>query len=179
MSSGLVQKTAQDHARPSPEEALAKSRFPLVFILENIRSGNNVGSILRTADGFVLEAVIMTGYTPCPPHREILKTSLGAEASVPWKQELDLAACLDGFRQNGYRIAALEQTSNSTKLSDYDPLLYAGTVVILGNEVRGVTPEALALVDEAIEIPQGGAKQSFNVSVAAGVVAWELAGRSL
>ena len=175
----FIQKSAEDHQRLSPQEALAQARIPLVFVLENIRSGNNVGSVLRTADGFLLEAVIMTGYTPCPPHREILKTSLGAEASVPWKQELDLAACLDGFRQNGYRITALEQTFNSTKLSDYDATQYAGTVIILGNEVRGVTPETLALVDEAIEIPQGGAKQSFNVSVAAGVVAWELAGRSL
>ncbi len=168
------QKSVQEHGRLAPEDALIQKRKPVVFILENIRSGNNVGSVLRTADGFVLEAVIMTGYTPCPPHREILKTSLGAEASVPWRQEADLASCLSSFRQNNYRIAALEQTSNSTMLDDYEATKYAGTVVILGNEVRGVSAETLALVDEVIEIPQGGAKQSFNVSVAAGVVAWSL-----
>ena len=168
------QKSVQEHGRLAPEDARSQQRKPVVFVLENIRSGNNVGSVLRTADGFVLEAVIMIGYTPCPPHREILKTSLGAEASVPWRQETNLAACLSSFRQNNYRITALEQTSNSTMLNDYDPSKYAGTVVILGNEVRGVSAETLALVDEVIEIPQGGAKQSFNVSVAAGVVAWAL-----
>ena len=168
------QKSVQEHGRLLPEAALTQQRKPVVFILENIRSGNNVGSVLRTADGFVLEEVIMTGYTPCPPHREILKTSLGSESSVPWRQVSDLAACLYSFRQNNYRITALEQTSNSTMLGDYDPANYAGTVVILGNEVRGVNAETLSLVDEVIEIPQGGAKQSFNVSVAAGVVAWEL-----
>lgn len=172
--SDFTQKSAQDHARLAPDEALAQQRKPIVFVLENIRSGNNVGSVLRTSDGFVIEEVVMTGYTPCPPHREILKTSLGAEASVPWRQVSDLAACLSSFRQNNYRITALEQTSNSTMLDDYDASKYAGTVVILGNEVRGVSAETLALVDEVIEIPQGGAKQSFNVSVAAGVVAWAL-----
>jgi len=172
----FTQKSAQDHGRLAPGEALAQERKPIVFVLENIRSGNNVGSVLRTADGLVLESVIMTGYTPCPPHREILKTSLGAETSVPWRQELDLVACLSSFRQNNYRITALEQTSNSTMLGDYDSSHHAGTVVILGNEVRGVSAETLALVDEVIEIPQGGAKQSFNVSVAAGIVAWALAG---
>ena len=172
--SEFVQKSAQQHARLAPDEALRQGRKPVVFVLENIRSGNNVGSVLRTSDAFVLEAVVMTGYTPTPPHREILKTSLGAEASVPWEKVEDIAACLSSFRQNNYRITALEQTSNSTMLHDYDPSKYAGTVVILGNEVRGVSAEVLSLVDEVIEIPQGGAKQSLNVSVAAGVVAWAL-----
>jgi tRNA G18 (ribose-2'-O)-methylase SpoU len=170
----FIQKSVQEHGRLAPDDALKQLRKPVVFVLENIRSGNNVGSILRTADGFVLQEVIMSGYTPCPPHREILKTSLGAEASVPWRHVSDLAACLSSFRQNNYRITALEQTSNSTMLDDYVTSEYAGTVVILGNEVRGVSADALALVDEVIEIPQGGTKQSFNVSVAAGVVAWAL-----
>jgi len=171
----FVQKSALQHARLTPDAARIQERKPVVFILENIRSGNNVGSVLRTSDAFVLEAVLMSGYTPVPPHREILKTSLGAEASVPWEKVSDIAACLSSFRQNNYRITALEQTSNSTMLGDYNPAKYAGTVVILGNEVRGVNAETLSLVDEVIEIPQGGAKQSLNVSVAAGVVAWALA----
>ena len=169
-------KTAAEHARPTPEQALAGPRAPLVLVLENIRSGGNVGSVLRTADGFALEAVLLAGYTPAPPHREILKTSLGAEASVPWRRVGDLAAELSRFRENGYRVAALEQTPDARMLGALSVQPSDRWVVVLGNEVRGVTPETLALVDEVIEIPQAGAKQSLNVSVAAGVLAWELAG---
>ncbi len=170
----FVQKSALDHARPSPAQALELPRQPVVLVLENIRSGNNVGSILRTADAFALERVLLVGYTAAPPHREILKTSLGAEASVPWEKVVDLPARLHSFRQNGYRITALEQTSLSTDLATYDVAAHRGTVVVLGNEVRGVTQATLALVDEVLEISQRGAKQSLNVSVAAGVVAWVL-----
>ena len=143
-------------------------------MLENIRSGNNVGSIFRTADAFGLEEVILAGYTPAPPHREILKTSLGAEVSVPWRSVSDIAPLLNEFSQHGYCITALEQTTESTLLGRYRPALHAGTVVVLGNEVRGVSAETLALCDEVLEIPQVGTKQSLNVSVAVGVAAYAL-----
>lgn len=170
----FVQKTALDHARPSSAEARTGDRAPLVLLLENIRSGGNVGSILRTADAFALEHVALAGYTPAPPHREILKTSLGAEESVPWSQVTDLAGEVRRYRERGYRIAALEQTSRSTPLRGAALDRRAGLVLVLGNEVRGVSAEALALVDEVFEIAQAGAKQSLNVSVAAGVAAWHL-----
>ena len=176
MSAGsFVQKSAAEHARPAPEVALASPRNPLVLVLENIRSGGNVGSVLRTADCVLAEEVLLVGYTPSPPHREILRTSLGAEASVPWRRIEDLGAVLTGFRESGYTIAALEQTSNSTALQAYvRQAASAKTVLVLGNEVRGVSAETLDLVDVAIEIEQFGAKQSFNVSVAAGIAAWAI-----
>ena len=173
----FVQKSASEHNRPSAEQALQGPRVPLIFILENIRSGINVGSILRTADAFACAEVAMCGYTPTPPHREILKSSLGAETSVPWKAVAHLPEYLSTLRTEGYRIAAVEQTSNAVALTDYVLSLSAKpnpTAVILGNEVRGLSTDTLSLVDLVIEIPQYGAKQSLNVSVAAGIVAWAL-----
>ncbi len=170
------QKTPQQLGRIRPAEALAAKRSPIVFVLENIRSGNNVGSILRTADAFLLEAVVMVGYTARPPHREILKTSLGAEESVPWHEAETIEGALGPFRERGYRITALEQAIGSTSLAEFDPSAYPGVVVVLGNEVRGVSEAALALVDTVLEIPQFGAKHSLNVAVAAGVVGWGLGG---
>ena len=170
----FVQKTVHTHPRPAASEVLAKAKRPVVLVLENIRSGNNVGAILRTADAFGLERVLLAGYTPAPPHREILKTSLGAEEAVAWSRVENLPVALVGFRQNGYRVTALEQSTNATLLHDYRAAAHAGTVLILGNEVRGVTPETLALCDEVLEIAQVGHKQSLNVSVAAGVAAYAL-----
>lgn len=171
------QKRVDELDRLSPEEALAAPRVPVVFLLENVRSGNNVGSIFRTADAFLLEAVVLVGYTARPPHREILKTSLGAEASVPWSEAATVREAITAYRARGYRVIALEQTTNSTPLRELVPRNYPGILVVLGNEVRGVTPEALALVDEVVEIPQFGTKHSLNVAVAAGVVGWWLAAR--
>lgn len=180
----MRQKTQAELNRPSAEEVPDVPRMPVVFVLENVRSGNNVGSVLRTADAFGVAQIVMTGITPTPPHREILKASLGAEESVPWRFEEGIEPCLRAFRQNGSRIYALEQTTASISIEgfgfgespqenspadDLTPL-----VIVLGNEVRGVSAEALTLVDGAIEIPQHGMKHSLNVSVAAGIVAYAL-----
>ena len=166
----------------------------MTLVLENVRSGRNVGSILRTADAFGLREVILVGYTPQPPHREILKTSLGAEESVPWRHFGTIEEAVGALRQNGGRVLALEQTTESVVLgvqvfaqaptsrspSAQPPTAPSSrakpydlsTVIVLGNEVRGVTQAALDLADGAIEIPQYGMKHSLNVSVAAGIVAY-------
>jgi len=171
----FTQKTVHTHPRPLPHEVLAKAKKPVVLVLEDIRSGNNVGSILRTADAFGLEEVIMVGYTPTPPHREILKTSLGAEEAVAWRKGDTIQNVVNVFRDRGYRIAALEQATDSIGLDEYEVSEVPGTVIILGNEVRGVSQEALDVCDVVLEIAQHGTKQSLNVSVAAGIVAYCLA----
>lgn len=144
----------------------------MALILENIRSGANVGTVLRTADAFALTEVVLVGYTPQPPHREILKTSLGAEASVPWRHFENSADAIGALRQNGYRVLALEQAigSHSTRTFEYGE--HCRLAIVLGNEVRGISQETLDLVDGALEIPQFGMKHSLNVGVAAGIVAY-------
>ena len=174
----FVQKTAHTHPRPAPEAVAKTGKAPVALVLEDIRSGGNVGAVLRSADAFGIGEVILVGYTPAPPHREILKTSLGAERSVRWRRADSLTDVVVGFRASGYRITALEQTTHSTPLRDYRPEAHPGTVVILGNEVRGVSAAALSLCDEVLEIPQVGAKQSLNVAVAAGILAYSLTARS-
>ena len=147
----------------------------MTLVLENIRSGGNVGSILRTADGLGVAEVLLVGYTPSPPHREILKTSLGAEASVTWRHVGDdVAAALAALRQNGTAVYALEQTADAHALADFAASAPPDLALVLGNEVRGVSDEALACCAGAIEIPQVGIKKSLNVSVAAGIAAWRL-----
>ena len=143
----------------------------MALVLENVRSGRNVGSMLRTADAFALAEVVLVGYTPVPPHREILKTSLGAEESVPWRHFGTIEEAVGALRQNGWRVLALEQTTESVDVRDVrfgeSPLAF-----VVGNEVRGVSQAALDLVDGAVEIGQYGMKHSLNVGVAAGVVAY-------
>ena len=163
--------------RASPSEALAHRRSPLILIVEDVRSGGNVGSILRTADAFGITEVALAGYTPSPPHREILKTSLGAEAAVPWRSVTDLSDYLAGLRKRGYVAAALEQAHGSITLARAASTLPALTALVLGNEVRGVSDATLGLVDYAVEIPQYGVKHSLNVSVSAGIAMYALTHR--
>ncbi len=190
----MRQKSQAELGRAAADEALRAARMPVVFVLENVRSGNNVGAVLRSADAFGVAEVVMTGITPTPPHREILKASLGAEASVEWRYEPSAMMCLDAFRQNGSAVYALEQTTESVSLATLGfgesesetevpteqspptngPTRRQPIVIVLGNEVRGVSPEVLSVVDGAVEIPQHGTKHSLNVSVAAGIVAYAL-----
>ena len=172
----MRQKTQGELARPSAAVAKTLPRTPLTLVLENVRSGGNVGSVLRTADAFALTEVVLVGYTPVPPHREILKTSLGAEEAVPWVHRATIAEAVDALRQNGCRVLALEQTTGGVELTraGFGESLHApgGLAVVLGNEVRGVSQAALDLCDGAVEIAQYGSKHSLNVSVAAGIVAF-------
>ncbi len=149
-------------------------RRKLVLVLDNIRSGLNVGSIFRTADAFAIHALHLCGITPRPPHREIFKSALGATEAVPWHGYADVAACLRQLREEGYLLAGVEQTHDSTPLHHFEPDGDRPLALVLGNEVRGLSEEALPLLDLAVEIPQFGTKHSLNVAVCTGIVLWHL-----
>lgn len=147
----------------------------IVVVLDNIRSAHNVGSVLRSADAFKADKVYMCGISPVPPSPEIHKSALGAEDSVPWEKRQDTAALLRELRVDGYRVVAVEQTVNSVKLPSFvreESIKYA---LVLGNEVDGISDEALAEADMALEIPQFGSKHSLNVSVCAGIILYHFA----
>ena len=172
MSAGFRQKTPDELARPTAAGARASARLPLTLILEDVRSGNNVGSVFRTADAFAVAQLLLVGITPQPPHREILKTSLGAEDAVPWRYFPTVGEAIALVRASGISVFALEQTTESVALAGSGFADRLPAAVVLGNEVRGVSPEALRLVDGTLEIEQFGHKHSLNVSVAAGVLAF-------
>lgn len=152
---------------------MAAAKQPLRFVLDNIRSGQNVGAMFRTADAFRLEGIDLCGYTARPPHRDILKTALGATEHVAWQGHGTTVEAIRQLREGGYRVVALEQASNPTMLEDWNPDPKGRWAVVLGNEVRGCSDEVLAVVDGVLEIPQFGVKHSLNVSVAAGLVCWQ------
>lgn len=160
--------------RKSVDEFHRSEKIPVVIILDNVRSMNNVGSVFRTADAFLLEAIVLCGYTPRPPHRDIQKTALGATETVRWSYEENITNAVQKLKQEGYRICAVEQTEGSTSLVDWSILPEEKWALILGNEVEGVQDTALALCDAVVEIPQSGMKHSLNISVAAGIVFWEV-----
>ncbi|GAD06092.1 tRNA/rRNA methyltransferase [Porphyromonas crevioricanis JCM 15906] len=151
------------------------NKLPIVVLLDDIRSMNNVGSILRTADAFRLEAVLLCGITACPPHPDIHKTALGAEDSVCWEKITDPHEAVFRYIEKGYRICALEQAEGSLLLQDLNAQRGKGYVLILGNEVFGVKQSLIDLCDCCLEIPQFGTKHSLNVSVAAGMAIWQMA----
>ncbi|MDX8573451.1 RNA methyltransferase [Elizabethkingia sp. HX QKY] len=148
-------------------------KIPVIVLLDNIRSMNNVGAVFRTADAFIIEKVVLCGITPQPPHREIHKAALGATESVDWYYEKDVTDALQKLKSEGYKILAIEQTTGSIALNEQIISKDEKYVVIMGNEVDGVSDEALALCDGFIEIPQLGTKHSLNVSVCAGIIMWE------
>jgi tRNA G18 (ribose-2'-O)-methylase SpoU len=160
--------------RKSLEEFKGSDKMPIVVVLENIRSAYNVGSVFRTADAFLLHGVLICGYTAYPPHKEIKKTALGAEESVYWKHFKNSHDAIAGLKQEGYRVFAIEQAVNSLKLQAINFGQQEKIAVVLGNEVTGVEQSTIALCDGCIEIPQLGMKHSLNVSVASGIVLWEL-----
>jgi tRNA G18 (ribose-2'-O)-methylase SpoU len=158
--------------RKSVEEFKQSDKMPIVVVLENIRSAYNVGSIFRTADAFLLQGIYICGYTAYPPHKEIKKTALGADETVMWKHFKTSKEAIDELRAEGYNIFAVEQAQDSYSLQEFTTT--EKLAVILGNEVTGVDQSTIELTDGCIEIPQLGMKHSLNVSVAAGVVLWEL-----
>jgi tRNA G18 (ribose-2'-O)-methylase SpoU len=164
----------EELGRKSVEEFRKSEKIPIIVVLENIRSGYNVGSVFRTADAFLLQAVYICGYTAHPPHKEIKKTALGAEETVDWKYFKKIKDCLDELRDLGYHIYAVEQAMNSHPLHQVAFDKGEKLAVIFGNEVTGVEQSTIALTDGCIEIPQLGMKHSLNIATAAGVVLWEL-----
>jgi 23S rRNA (guanosine2251-2'-O)-methyltransferase len=158
--------------RKTVEEFKQSEKIPVIAVMENVRSAYNVGSLFRTADAFLIEAIYLVGYTAFPPHKEIRKTALGAEDTVSWKHFKKMDEALEDLRSLGYKVYAVEQAEHSLPLQEftYD----APVAVVFGNEVTGVEQSTIALCDGCIEIPQLGMKHSLNVATAAGVVLWEL-----
>jgi tRNA G18 (ribose-2'-O)-methylase SpoU len=160
--------------RKSVEEFKGSAKFPVIVVLENIRSAYNVGSVFRTADAFLIEEIYITGYSAKPPHKEIRKTALGAEETVTWKHFKTTKEAIEELRVEKYKIYAVEQTENSYKLHAGSFKQNEKIAVIFGNEVTGVEQSTIDICDGCIEIPQLGMKHSLNVATAAGVVLWEL-----
>jgi len=165
--------------RKSVDEFKEAEKIPIIVVLENIRSAYNVGSVFRTSDAFLLEAIYITGYTCIPPHKEIKKTALGAEDSMTWKHFPNASEAIIDLKQNGYKVYAVEQAMNSYALQNLDFKNDEKIAVIFGNEVTGVEQTTIEQCEGCIEIPQLGMKHSLNIATAAGVVLWELVRRRL
>lgn len=171
----LMRKLSMEElGRKTVQEFKQSDKIPIIVVLENIRSAYNVGSVFRTSDAFLVEAIYIIGYTSQPPHKEIKKTALGAEESVAWKHFATSAEAISDLRSNGYNVYAVEQTEESFKLNAIGFEADEKIAVIFGNEVAGVEQSTIALCDGCIEIPQLGMKHSLNIATAAGVVLWEL-----
>jgi tRNA G18 (ribose-2'-O)-methylase SpoU len=162
--------------RLSRAEFKQVKKIPLIVVLDNVRSLHNVGSVFRTSDAFLVEAIYLCGITATPPHAEIHKTALGAEDSVAWKYFEKTADAVEELKRQDYRIAAVEQAESSISMENL-ALKDEKYAVIFGNEVKGIDQEVMNLCDSCIEIPQFGTKHSLNVSVAAGIVIWEISRR--
>lgn len=160
--------------RLSPEAFRQEAKTPLVVVLDNVRSLHNVGSVFRTSDAFLAEAVYLCGITSVPPHPEIHKTALGAEDTVAWQYFEDTHEAVQALRTAGYQVWAVEQAAGSTLLQDVVVPAGEKWAVVLGNEVKGVQQTVVDLCDGCIEIPQFGTKHSLNVSVTSGIIIWEL-----
>ena len=160
--------------RVSNEEFKAQKKFPILLILDNIRSLNNVGSFFRTGDAFNIEKIYLCGITACPPHRDIQKTALGATDSVEWEYVASTLELAKKLKAEGVTIFTLEQTEKTTLLQQVSVDKDQRIALIFGNEVDGVQQEVIDMCDEVVEIPQFGTKHSFNVSVSAGIVLWEM-----
>ena len=174
----MIRKLSMDQlGRISVEEFKLAVKSNIVVILDNVRSMYNVGSVFRTSDAFLMEAVYLCGYTPQPPHRDIHKTALGATETVEWHYYNHTTDAVLLLKEKGYKVFAIEQAEGSTSL---DKFTYDGKIaVVFGNEVEGVDNEVMQLCDGCIEIPQFGTKHSFNISVAVGIVLWELSRTNL
>ena len=160
--------------RLSTEEFKSAEKTKVVIILDNIRSMHNVGSVFRTSDAFAVEKIILCGITARPPHRDIEKSALGATASVVWEYEESTLVAVQKLKEKGYQIISIEQTENSHTLEDFEFSYHQPYAIIFGNEVDGVQQEVINQSNYCIEIPQFGTKHSFNVSVTAGIVMWQV-----
>ncbi|MCC7050343.1 MAG: RNA methyltransferase [Bacteroidia bacterium] len=149
-------------------------KFPIIIILDNVRSALNVGSVFRTADAFAIDEIYLCGITACPPNKEIHKSALGSTDSVNWKHYTTTEGCILQLKQKGYTIYAVEQAEKKTYLNDWKISANQKIALIFGNEVDGVEQTIIDQCHKVIEIPQYGTKHSLNVAVSAGVVLWEV-----
>jgi 23S rRNA (guanosine2251-2'-O)-methyltransferase len=160
--------------RLNVEEFKKTDKIPLIVILDNIRSLNNIGSVFRTSDAFLIEKIYLCGITAKPPHKEIHKTALGATESVAWEYVEDTLTLVEKLKGENVKILAIEQAENSTMLQNFTIKPNQKYAVIMGNEVKGVQQKVVSASDYCIEIPQFGTKHSLNISVSCGVVLWDL-----
>jgi 23S rRNA (guanosine2251-2'-O)-methyltransferase len=160
--------------RKTVDEFKRSEKFPVIVVLENIRSMHNVGSVFRTADAFLIEAIYICGYTAQPPRKEIDKTALGATETVSWKYFSSAKDAISEVKGLGYRVYGIEQVDKSISLEKLQSLDIDKLALVFGNEVSGIEQETISLCDGCIEIPQFGMKHSLNISVAAGIVLWEV-----
>jgi 23S rRNA (guanosine2251-2'-O)-methyltransferase len=165
--------------RLSVEEFKNAHKIPLVIVLDNVRSMNNIGSVFRTADAFLVSKVYLCGITAIPPHKDIHKTALGATESVEWEYFENTIDVIRKLKEEDYFVLSIEQAENSIKLDNFTPGPSQKIAVVFGHEVRGVHQDVVNNCDAVLEIPQFGTKHSLNISVCAGIVIWELAKRMI
>ena len=168
-------KTMDELERMSQDEFKKSEKLPIVIVLDEVRSMHNVGSVFRTADGFLIESIFLCGLTPQPPHRDIQKTALGATETVAWQHVEKTTDAIAALKQKGFTIIAIEQVHNSIPLHKFELDKSKKYAVVFGHEVNGVQQEIIEQCDCTIEIPQLGSKHSLNISVSAGMVIWEFA----
>ncbi|RYF85428.1 MAG: TrmH family RNA methyltransferase [Chitinophagaceae bacterium] len=164
----------QELGRLSAEEFQQTEKTPVVVVLDSVRSLHNVGSAFRTSDAFAVEKLLLCGITGTPPDKEIRKTALGAEDTVAWEHQKDAHEAVKKLKEDGYWVICVEQAEGSTELQHFQPQPGQKYALVFGNEVFGVSEEVMELADGCLEIPQFGTKHSLNVSVAMGVVLWEV-----
>ena len=156
------------------EEFKQSEKLPLIVVLDNIRSLNNIGSVFRTSDAFLIEKIYLCGITAQPPHKEIHKTALGATEAVDWVYAENTEKLVEELKSKDIRILSVEQAENSTSLQTFSPVQGIKYAVIFGNEVKGVSQEVVNASDHCIEIPQFGTKHSLNIAVSCGIVLWDI-----
>jgi 23S rRNA (guanosine2251-2'-O)-methyltransferase len=160
--------------RLSVDDFKSVTKTPLIIILDNIRSLNNIGSVFRTSDAFLIEKIYLCGITATPPHKDIHKTALGSTDTVDWEYVENTIELVKNLKDEGVKVLAIEQAENATMLNEFRPEANTTYALVFGNEVKGVSQNVVSLSDVVIEIPQYGTKHSLNISVSAGVVIWDL-----
>src|SRR5690606_38945992 len=160
--------------RLSVEDFKEATKTPLIILLDNIRSLNNIGSVFRTSDAFLIEKIYLCGITATPPHKDIHKTALGSTETVDWEYVENTLELVNRLKTNGVKVCSVEQAENATMLNDFTPLPDTTYALVFGNEVKGVAQEVVSASDLVIEIPQYGTKHSLNISVSVGVVIWDI-----
>jgi len=160
--------------RKSVDDFRQADKTPLIIVLDDVRSGHNIGSVFRTADAFLIEKIVLCGITATPPNKEIYKTALGATETVAWEHSPSITEAIEKLKAADVAVYAIEQVENAVMLQDFTVEKDRKYALVFGNEVFGVAQQAIALCDGSIEIPQLGTKHSLNISVSAGIVVWDL-----
>ena len=163
----------EELGRLSVDEFKAATKIPLIIVLDNVRSAMNVGSIFRTADAFLIRGIYLCGITTVPPHKEVLKTALGATDTVQWHYFESTKKAIEKLKEDGYKVLSVEQVNGAFSPQNFIVKTGEMIALVFGHEVNGVDQEIVSLSDACIEIPQAGTKHSLNITVAAGIVIWE------